>query len=168
VAGFGLFLLSWMLAPRHGLVSRWRIRRRLSGNMAIENLLKTLDELGRARGNGDASAAGVAKAELARELRVPPRELGRTLSRAVSHGWVTREDGGSRLTLTPSGRTQSMRLVRAHELWERYLRKEVGLDDDHVHEAAEWIEHYLSEEKMAHLDELLAEHAAREKAPGLL
>src|SRR5215213_2229159 len=92
VAGFALFLLSWMLAPRHGLVSRWRIRRRLSGNMAIENLLKTLDELGRARGNGDAAAAGVAKTELVRELRVPPRELGRTLARAVSRGWVTRED----------------------------------------------------------------------------
>jgi manganese/zinc/iron transport system permease protein len=169
VAGFGLFLLSWLLAPRHGLLSRWRIRRRLSGNMAIENLLKTLDELGRARGNGDgagAATAGVPKPDLAGELRVPPRELARTLARAVARGWVTRQDGGGRLTLTPSGRTQSMRLVRAHELWERYLRKEVGLNDDHVHEAAEWIEHYLSEEKMAHLDELLAEDAAGGKARG--
>jgi Mn-dependent DtxR family transcriptional regulator len=173
VAGFALFLLSWLLAPRHGLVSRWRIRRRLSGNMAIENLLKTLDELGRARGNGDsagagASSTGIAVADLTGELRVPPREFARTLTRAVAHGWVTRQDGGGQLTLTPSGRTQSMRLVRAHELWERYLRKEVGLNDDHVHDAAEWIEHYLSEEKMAHLDELLAEHASGGKAPNPL
>ena len=42
--------------------------------------------------------------------------------------------------------------------------QEVGLPADHVHDAAEWIEHYLSEDKMGELDELLAEDAAGGKA----
>jgi Mn-dependent DtxR family transcriptional regulator len=46
-------------------------------------------------------------------------------------------------------------------LWERYLREEVGLEADHVHDAAEWIEHYLNDEKMESLDRILA--AAEEK-----
>jgi Mn-dependent DtxR family transcriptional regulator len=69
------------------------------------------------------------------------------------------DPGGGALTLTEAGRAQSVRLVRAHELWERYLRQEVGLDADHVHDAAEWVEHYLSEDKMGELDALLARSA---------
>ena len=57
--------------------------------------------------------------------------------------------------LTPAGRERSLRLTRAHELWEQFLRREVGLEADHVHDAAEWIEHYLNEEKVERLDELL-------------
>jgi manganese/zinc/iron transport system permease protein len=153
VAGFGLFMTSWLLAPRHGLLPRVRTRRRLIRMTAMENLLKAVDELSLAKG-----AASIPQAALAADLRMTRRSLASTLAAAVRRGWVTRATGDE-LTLTDAGRTQSLRLVRAHELWERFLRQEVGLNPDHVHDAAEWVEHYLSEDKMGELDELLAKSA---------
>jgi ABC-type Mn2+/Zn2+ transport system permease subunit/Mn-dependent DtxR family transcriptional regulator len=160
LAGFGLFLASWLLAPRHGLLPRARVRRHLVRMTAMENLLKSVDELSQAKG----AVAPVPQAALAADLRVSPRSFASTLAAAVKRGWVTR--AGAELTLTEPGRTQSLRLVRAHELWERYLREEVGLNPDHVHDAAEWVEHYLSEDKMGELDELLkrSDAAARTTA----
>jgi manganese/zinc/iron transport system permease protein len=156
LAGFVLFMGSWLLSPRHGLLPRARARKRLVRSTAMENLLKAIDEIAR----GQAGAAGgigapVAHATLAGDLRVNPRALASTLAAAVRRRWI-RQDAAGDLSLTDAGRAQSDRLVRAHELWERYLRQEVGLDADHVHDAAEWVEHYLSEDKVGELDELLA------------
>lgn len=168
VAGFGLFLVSWLLSPRHGLLPRARIRRRLVRNTAMENLLKAIDELARATPAGASAGrtgpggASVDRAALASDLRVSPRAFASTLASAVKRGWVTQTADGP-VALTAAGYTQSVRLVRAHDLWERFLRQEVGLEADHVHDAAEWVEHYLSEDKVGELDALLArsvEHPA--------
>jgi manganese/zinc/iron transport system permease protein len=148
VAGFALFLLSWLLSPRHGLLPRARVRRRLGRVMAMENLLKAVEDLGKG------ADRAVPEPALAAELHVAPRPLRTVVGRAHGRGWVTRGPAG--VALTDRGREQSKRLVRAHELWERYLRHEVGLEADHVHDAAEWIEHYLNDESIEHLDRLLA------------
>lgn len=154
LAGFALFLVTWMVSPRHGLVPQAMGRRRLKRVMAAENLLKAVEDLSKAAASGDVSHAA-----LSAELRVGERPLARTLGRALRRGWVRRGAGGA-VALTNSGTEHSRRLVRAHDLWERYLRQEVGLDADHVHDAAEWIEHYLSDEKVERLDALLAHHGA--------
>ena len=163
VAGFGLFLVSWLVAPRHGLIPKALVRRRLARVMAIENLLKAVGDLGRAgAGGAGAAGAGVSESALTNELGVERGALSAPLGRALRRGWLTRLAGaGGGVALTDAGRTQSERLLRAHALWERYLREEVGLEADHVHDAAEWIEHYLNDEKMESLDRILA--AAEEK-----
>jgi manganese/zinc/iron transport system permease protein len=148
VAGFLLFLGSWIFSPRHGLIPRATVRRRLARVMAMENLLKAVEDL--EKGKGDA----VPEAALAAELHVDPKPLRVALARARGRRWLTTSPQG--VSLTAEGLAQSQRLVRAHELWERYLRHEVGLDADHVHDAAEWIEHYLNDESIEHLDRLLA------------
>ena len=148
VAGFTLFMLSWLCSPSHGLVPRSWQRARLKQQTATENLLKAVGDLGRPRPGG-----AVAMAAVVADLKVPPRALERTISRAAARGWVQRHNGD--IALTDAGRDRAARLVRAHELWEQYLRQEVGLDADHVHDAAEWIEHYLNDEKIDHLDEVL-------------
>lgn len=145
VAGFALFLLSWLLAPRHGLLTQFVVRRRLRRTIALENLLKAIEELGA----GDATVLSVK-----RELAVDDKAFDSTMRRAMGDGWVRRDAAGS-LALTPSGRARSERLARAHRLWEQFLQQEVGLPPDHVHDAAEWIEHHLSDEKIDRLDELL-------------
>jgi Mn-dependent DtxR family transcriptional regulator len=150
LAGFLLFMASWLLAPRHGLLHRARVRRRLVRTTAMENLLKAIEELSAAN-----PSAPVPVTRVASDLRVSPRALAATLASAIRRGWVV-QNAEATLALTASGRAQSERLVRAHELWERYLRQEVGLEADHVHDAAEWVEHFLSEDKMIELDELLA------------
>jgi Mn-dependent DtxR family transcriptional regulator len=145
VAGFGLFLMSWLLSPKHGLVTQSVVRRRLRRTIAMENLLKAIAELER--------TAGARASDVQRDLAVGHKSFEATLRRAIDGGWVRRE--ADALLLTPAGRARSERLARAHRLWEQFLQQEVGLPADHVHDAAEWIEHHLSDEKIGRLDEML-------------
>ena len=156
-AGFFLFLVSWAVAPRHGLLPRWRVRRRLARVMAMENLLKAVED------RAGAAGAPVPEAALAAELNVAPRDLRTVLARAAGRAWVT--TGPQGIALTAAGKGQSQRLVRAHALWEQYLRAEVGLEADHVHDAAEWIEHYLNDERIEDLDRLLAGPKGKKSEP---
>jgi manganese/zinc/iron transport system permease protein len=146
VAGFGLFLVSWLVAPRAGLATQWLTRRRLRRTVALENLIKTIEELGQ--------GAPVRLEAVADELRLPPRAFGLTLNRASGAGWIKRLNG--QVELTDVGRERSRRLARAHVLWEQFLQSEIGLPPDHVHDAAEWIEHHLDEDEVKRLDEMFA------------
>jgi manganese/zinc/iron transport system permease protein len=146
VAGFGLFLVSWLVAPRAGLVTQWLTRRRLRRTVALENLIKTIEELGQ--------GAPVRVEAVASELRLPTRAFESTLNRATGAGWIKRLNG--QVELTDVGRERSRQLARAHVLWEQFLQSEVGLPPDHVHDAAEWIEHHLDEDEVKRLDEMLS------------
>ncbi|MCS7034923.1 MAG: metal ABC transporter permease [Phycisphaerae bacterium] len=194
LAGFVLFLVSWIAAPRTGLVTRWLVRRRLRQRIELENLLKTLRELvesdrrvlaeGRIaaqplvepqptaaaatppsatpplqssgvgpaepagttaleRGKGPGASPAVGLSRLLRELNWPPRKLEAVLRRAVDRGWIARE--GYLIRLTPAGVERAQRLEAAHRAWEGYLQNQLGLPADHVHDGAEWIEHFLED-----------------------
>jgi manganese/zinc/iron transport system permease protein len=150
-AGFAIFLGSWLFGPR-GIVHAARARVTLRRTIAVENVLKTIDELG-ARA-GVAGAVPVPASSVVRELHVGRRAFDRALRRGIDSGWV-RGDADN-LFLTTTGAERSSRLRRAHDLWEQYLRDQVGLAADHVHDAADWIEHHLHDEEIATIDETLS------------
>ena len=50
-------------------------------------------------------------------------------------------------------------LVRAHRLWESYLETHFDLPRDHLHDAAERMEHFLDPQLQAELDAELAGRA---------
>ena len=97
VAGFAIFLVSWLLAPKHGLVMQAVVRRRLRRTIAMENLLKTVEELG--------SGAPVSESNVKRELGMEPERFEKTLARAIRVGWVRRV--ATDLILTDSGRERN-------------------------------------------------------------
>ena len=140
VAGFVLFGLSWLASPRHGLVYRAWLRRRLRRTVELENLVKAVEELG----------ARAQPAALAAEAQMTAARTAALIARGVAREWLTRD--GELVALTELGRGAARRLQRAHELWEAYLRQEVGLPADHVHDAAEWIEHHLDDEQVEGLE----------------
>lgn len=143
-AGFGVFVISWLLSPSQGLISRWLARRGLVRKIALENLVKTIAEVASPAGAGHATASA-----LREELNWDDRTLSRVAARSARRGWVARD--GDRLSLTPAGAARARRLAEAHQAWEAYLHRELKLPTDHVHDAAEWIEHYLEEEKVSEL-----------------
>lgn len=146
-AGFGLFILSWLFAPHHGLLTRAMHRRRFLRNVAAENLLKTIGEL----------SAGQDAVELSRlrdELHLNERHLKQAIAHAVARGWITATE--TTLSLTVTGRDRYDRLQKAHVLWEQYLQQQVGLAEDHVHDAAEWIEHHLNDDHVREIDQALS------------
>lgn len=145
-AGFGLFILSWLFAPQYGLLTRAMHRRRFLRNVAAENLLKTIGEL-------SVGQDAVPLARLRDELRLSERHLKQAITHAAGHQWITPAD--SALSLTTTGRDRYERLQKAHLMWEQYLKEQVGLADDHVHDAAEWIEHHLNDEHVRDIDQAL-------------
>ncbi|MGH7215323.1 MAG: metal ABC transporter permease [Tepidisphaeraceae bacterium] len=147
VAGFGLFTMSWLVSPHAGLVTRLVTRRRLLRTVETENLLKAIDDL-------SVTGGSVTDQAVAGELRLAPSHFSAALARGMADDFVRRGEGGA-LTLTDKGRARSRQVKRAHELWEQFLQREVGLGPDHVHDAAEWIEHHLSQEDVEHLDQTL-------------
>ena len=126
VAG-GLFALAVFAAPRHGIVSQFVRRVRLTLRIAREDILA---QLYRAE---EASSA------------VPPLAVGAITRLAVVQlrrfGQIER--GGSGWRLTPAGRTAAAELVRSHRLWESFLAARLDLPADHVHPPAERMEHYI-------------------------
>jgi len=59
------------------------------------------------------------------------------------------------VALTDEGRRSALEVVRHHRLLERYLVDRLGLSLDEVHDEAELLEHALSEELEAKIDEEL-------------
>jgi ABC-type Mn2+/Zn2+ transport system permease subunit len=152
VSGFGLFVLSWVFAPKQGVLTRVLHRVRLRRSIESENLIKTVGELLAAGAAGGAGAGGnlVPVTALSNELRVSPAETQKLIRTAERRG-LLRAEGGA-VALTDQGAARADRLARAHVLWEAYLQNELGLPPDHVHDAAEWIEHHLDEEDLHRLD----------------
>jgi len=50
------------------------------------------------------------------------------------------------VSLTPSGERVALEVIRHHRLIEAYLSEALGMPSDRVHEEAEVLEHYISEE----------------------
>lgn len=59
------------------------------------------------------------------------------------------------VTLTAAGKTIALEIIRHHRLLELYLFKALGIPWDGVHEEAEKLEHVISEDVEARMDEYL-------------
>ncbi len=126
VAG-GLFALAVFAAPRHGIVSQFVRRIRLTLRIVREDVLALLYRAEEA----SAAAPPLAAGAIPRLALVQLRRFGQ-IERAES-GWK----------LTAAGRSVAAELVRSHRLWETYLSTRLDLPADHVHPPAERMEHYI-------------------------
>ncbi len=157
LCGTGVFLFSMLCAPNRGLLARlwrwWRLRTKIGD----ENLLRTLYEYAESRGGGalPATARDVAAA---RSWSL--RQANRRLRRAMAKGWVRRAADG--IELTPAGRIEAERLVRAHRLWELFLIHGASIAPDHVDRDADTMEHVLAPEILVELEKRFGAEAARD------
>jgi manganese/zinc/iron transport system permease protein len=133
-----LFLAALLLAPRYGLVSRLIHRAVLSLRIAAEDILGVLYRIEEAGFQGDTrSAPGFVQ----RARGLGPLMTSAALAWLRWSGKVQAQAAG--LRLTTEGRQQAENLVRSHRLWESFLAAEFGLPEDHLHEAAERVEHFV-------------------------
>jgi DtxR family transcriptional regulator, Mn-dependent transcriptional regulator len=93
----------------------------------------------------------VLNGEVAQRLGVTPATATSMLKRLSDLGLVEYipYKGAS---LTPAGEKVALEVIRHHRLIEAYLSEALGMDDDRVHQEAEVLEHYISEE----LEQLIA------------
>ena len=113
---------------------------------AVEDYAKAIYALTQ-RGDGP-----VGTSELAERLGVTPATATAMLKRLDERGLVSHRPYRG-VTLTPAGERLALEVIRHHRLLEAYLSDVLGMPWDRVHEEAEVLEHYISED----LERLIAE-----------
>lgn len=128
-------LLSLLVAPKRGVISRAIRAHRFQKKCATENLLKNLWKH-------------------ARDQAILPADhpLGKFLPYLHRAGYVAKQGGAYKLTI--DGKKRAARIVRIHRLWEAYLDR-MGLTGDHVHRSASEMEHIITPEIEDRLSSLL-------------
>ncbi len=127
-----------LLWPDRGLLWRGVRALRATERVLVEDALKHLF---------DCEYKGrVASLEsLSGALAISRARAAEVLARLEARELVAAGDGGYRLTA--GGRSDALRVVRIHGLWERYLSDETGLDPERWHSEAELREHTTSPEE---------------------
>lgn len=150
VAG-ACFGLAFLLAPEQGLLAGALRRLRLRLRTARENVVRRVWKLS----EGGAERV-VSSREIASTLALPAWQYRLIVRSLQQRGWGEHVfEPVEGLRLTDRGRAEGQRLDRAHRLWETFLVDKVGLPPDHVHPAAEQVEHALSEQLVERLDDAL-------------
>ena len=146
-----LFLLAWLLAPRHGLFTqilhRWRLKIRIASEDALGLVFRSIE-----------NDSGMTRIDIRRTI-VSFTEVG------VVIAWIAvrriRRDGlidlkDNRCVLTEEGHRRASELIRSHRLWEAWLWQHADLAADHVHGQAMRLEHVtdrrMREELAAQID----------------
>jgi manganese/zinc/iron transport system permease protein len=136
VAGL-MYGLAVLFAPQYGLISALVHNLQTTLRVLREDLLLMLyrvEEVDPSKRLRPAEAvAAIGGGLMPRWALAMLRHRGRVVER---DGW---------LQMTDDGRWRAARLVRGHRLWETYLVKHLGLPLDHVHEAADRVEHYIQQ-----------------------
>ena len=135
-----LFGIIYLLAPRHGVLSKVMrtIRRRM--RVRRENMLKAIYQIH--EGEGFAHEE-VSVLMLARKRGQTEENVIKDCKALLNRGFIEMAEDGVSLHLSRLGWKRAMEIVRNHRLWELYLTNEADYAEDHVHEDAEKIEHIL-------------------------
>ena len=114
---------------------------------AIQDYLKALYHL--QLGGGRVSVTGLARAQ-----KVSPASASEMVKKLDALQLVEHAPYRG-VHLTPSGEKVAVEVIRHHRLLELYLAETLGIDVDEVHDEADRLEHALSEELEARIDEAL-------------
>ncbi len=147
-------ILSILFAPRRGVIAEFRLQRRHQIRILRENILKAFYQLAETDGRFDTPRS---LQTLLDRRSFSGKPLDKMLRQMVADKLLSPAAGSSDLgwILTPEGTNQGRRIVRLHRLWELYLTTELNLAPDHVHDDAETVEHILTPELEARLEQLL-------------
>ncbi len=116
-------------------------------SVAVQDYLKAIYAL-------ESAGERVTTSALARRMHVSAPSATAMTKRLDELGLVERLPYRG-VALTDAGRTNALEVLRHHRLLERYLVDRLGLSLDEVHAEAELLEHALSEELEARIDEEL-------------
>lgn len=130
---------TFLIAPRKGIIHRSIMRKRHVKKMNVENVLKLFYMLQK-----EQHQDYITRTELSAARYFESRLLEGALKSLKKHGFILQSTKG--LSLTETGLTEAMRVVRLHRLWELYLNERMNFAQDHVHHAADAIEHIITPE----------------------
>jgi manganese/zinc/iron transport system permease protein len=150
LASSAVLVVSLLFAPQRGLLWAYLRERAVAERIRRENLLKDLYRLGETDGGWQAFVTRPLLMGVRGQTAAQLADSARPLVRA---GLL--ETAEDTLRLSPQGLHEAEQVVRKHRLWELFLTRRLELPSDHVHRDAEAMEHALSAEAVAELDEAL-------------
>jgi DtxR family Mn-dependent transcriptional regulator len=114
---------------------------------AIQHYLREIYKLGE-------TSDRVSTTALAREMGVSPASASAMVKKLAALALVEHAPYRG-VSLTPDGEQVALEVIRHHRLLELYLAQTLGIHVDEVHDEADRLEHVLSEELEARIDEAL-------------
>lgn len=154
VAGL-LLLVSLLLGPRYGLISRALNRVRIRMDVLREDVLGLLWRIEESAGHPSLENLHTL---MAGALDASPFARRTAVRSLLRRGLVRREDGN--LYLTPPGRRHARTVIRSHRLWQRFLETQLQRPAARAHESAMLFEHVTDERMREALAETLAPESA--------
>lgn len=131
-----------LLSPSQGLLFKYNQNRIERMRIIREDILRQVIK--------KKSENGMAIAELSERLNLKEDVVQNYVSTMAKSKMLAFE--GGKIILTEAGIVKAEKLVRAHRLWETYQVRKMGLDTDQIHNEADQIEHFLSEELLDEID----------------
>lgn len=113
-----------------------------------ENYLKAIFHLGGLDG------AAISTNAIAEQMETKPSSVTDMVKKLSEKGLVNYKKYQG-VSLTATGRTTALAIIRKHRLWEVFLVEKLDFSWDEVHEVAEQLEHIKSEKLIDRLDQLL-------------
>jgi DtxR family Mn-dependent transcriptional regulator len=120
---------------------------RLTLSHAIQDYLREISKL-------QVDKERVSTTALAKAMGVSPASASAMVKKLAALGLVEHKPYHG-VSLTPSGERVALEVTRHHRLLELYLAQTLGIHIDEVHDEADLLEHVLSEELEARIDEAL-------------
>ena len=136
-------LISFLFAPKNGVLSRFILRKSYLKKTHRDHLLKALYH-GKEAGKNNTTIEEIYEA-----YPFQKRESDKSIHSLLNESLITKNQ--SIIELTAKGDSEAKRIVRLHRLWELYLNEYMNIAPDHVHDTAEKLEHILTPE----MEELL-------------
>jgi len=147
-----LAIISFLFAPEKGIVFKLIKNNRFKRKILKENLLKTFYKVGEF--DQDFSRE-VSVLQLLETRQFLSSELDEGLIYLIKDKAINKTNSGT-YTLTPSGIETGRRITKLHRLWEVYISQYLNLPQDHIHDDAEQMEHFITPELEEKLEKFLA------------
>lgn len=158
LCGGGVFVVSLLVAPRHGVVA-------IASRRIVQRLRIAGDHLLEAAYEHEASRKGTTTIPM-RTIRAMERLWGwpvwlgpMVIAGLRRRGYLQRTSDSYELTSTGSAR--GARIARNHRLWDQYLQTYADVAPGHVDWSADTVEHVLSPELVAELETALRAKGVR-------
>jgi manganese/zinc/iron transport system permease protein len=147
-----IFTMAYLFSPKYGRFTKWLRYRARVKKVREENSLKSIYKVLESRGL-ESSGNRVLMKDLSSHRKMSIAGLVKEIKNMQRSGLVKLK--GDNVSLTDDGFDKARSIVRNHRLWELYLTNEANYATDHVHDDAEKVEHFLSEEEVSELESYL-------------
>ena len=135
------FLVVLALAPKYGLLARWRRMRNLIPQQQVEDILTTVLRYGTET-----------PMSIIYQYVEQDKGLKKALESMIRGGQLTESAEG--FSLTEEGDKEARKVLKAHRLWEAYLAS-IGTPQEELHPTAHHLEHISDTTTVDYLDEKL-------------